>query len=81
MRSMLWFSVAVLFAVFQTVTSINVDIPPHGKECFFEDLAVGDKMTVTFQVNAPASLNIMRTDSIDFWCRLAKVAILILTFG
>ncbi|OZJ04215.1 hypothetical protein BZG36_02953 [Bifiguratus adelaidae] len=36
-------------------------LPPNGKECFFEDLERGDKLTVTYQVGDGGNLDI------DFW--------------
>ncbi|KAF8605472.1 supernatant protein factor, C-terminal domain-containing protein [Ceratobasidium sp. AG-I] len=38
-----------------------IDVPAGKKECFFEDLHVNDKMTVTYQVGGGGHLDI------DFW--------------
>ncbi|THH33608.1 hypothetical protein EUX98_g596 [Antrodiella citrinella] len=38
-----------------------IDVPASKKECFFEDLHVNDKMTVTYQVGGGGHLDI------DFW--------------
>ncbi|ORZ01052.1 supernatant protein factor C-terminal domain-containing protein [Syncephalastrum racemosum] len=58
-RSLVYtFAALCLLAV---VNAIHIDLPAHGKECFFEDLKQGDKMTVTFQVGEGGNLDI------DFW--------------
>ncbi|KAI9323315.1 emp24/gp25L/p24 family/GOLD-domain-containing protein [Dichotomocladium elegans] len=41
--------------------AISVDIPAHGRQCFYEELAVGDKMTLSYQVGEGGNLDI------DFW--------------
>ncbi|CUA67736.1 Endosomal protein P24B [Rhizoctonia solani] len=38
-----------------------IEVPPGKKECFFEDLHINDKMTVTYQVGGGGHLDI------DFW--------------
>jgi hypothetical protein len=43
------------------VTAHTITIPAHVKECFFEELQVDDKMTITFQVGDGGQLDI------DFW--------------
>lgn len=35
-----------------------IELPPHGKECFFEDLHDGDQMTLTYQVGGGGHLDI-----------------------
>ncbi|KAG2222582.1 hypothetical protein INT45_008701 [Circinella minor] len=50
--------IATLVCVLKTVTAISIDIPAHGQHCFFEELAKGDKMTVTFQVGEGGNLDI-----------------------
>lgn len=41
---------ALLVCLFQQVASLAIDVRANTQECFFEELDVGDKMTVTFQV-------------------------------
>lgn len=36
--------------LFSAVTAHNIQLPAHGRECFFESLHKDDKMTVSFQV-------------------------------
>ncbi|KAI0729422.1 COPII-coated vesicle protein [Fomitopsis betulina] len=43
------------------VTAHMIEVPAGKKECFFEDLHVNDKMTVTYQVGGGGHLDI------DFW--------------
>ncbi|KAI8379709.1 emp24/gp25L/p24 family/GOLD-domain-containing protein [Radiomyces spectabilis] len=47
-----------LFVCLQSILAVSIDIGPHKKECFFEDLNVGDKLTVTFQVGEGGNLDI-----------------------
>ncbi|CAG8441485.1 13516_t:CDS:2 [Ambispora gerdemannii] len=42
-------------------TAHTITLQPHAKECFFEDLHIDDKMTVTFQVGDGGNMDI------DFW--------------
>ncbi|CAL1700560.1 unnamed protein product [Somion occarium] len=58
-----WFALWTLFlAVLPTfVLSHMIEVPASKKECFFEDLHVNDKMTVTYQVGGGGHLDI------DFW--------------
>lgn len=44
---------ALLVCLFQQVASLAIDVLANTQECFFEELDVGDKMTVTFQVRPP----------------------------
>ncbi|KAI9020749.1 supernatant protein factor C-terminal domain-containing protein [Phycomyces nitens] len=52
---------AITCCLLSTAFGISVDVPPHGKECFYEDLNIGDKMTVSYQVGEGGNLDI------DFW--------------
>jgi len=51
----------LLLAFFGAVTAHRIDLPASKKECFFEDLHVNDKMTVTYQIGGGGNLDI------DFW--------------
>ncbi|KAF8974641.1 emp24/gp25L/p24 family/GOLD-domain-containing protein [Flammula alnicola] len=51
----------ILFIIPFLVSAHLVEIPAGKKECFFEDLHVHDKMTVTYQVGEGGHLDI------DFW--------------
>lgn len=51
----------LLACICQRVASLAINIQADTEECFFEDLDVGDKMTVTFQVGDGGNLDI------DFW--------------
>lgn len=50
---------AIYLAAAHTIT-----IPANVKECFFEELHVNDKMTITFQVGDGGQLDI------DFWVNI-----------
>lgn len=39
-----------LVCLVKTSLTLSIDVPAHENECFFEDLDLGDKMTVTYQV-------------------------------
>ncbi|KAF5321650.1 hypothetical protein D9619_001005 [Psilocybe cf. subviscida] len=52
---------AILAILPSLVSSHLIEIPAGKKECFFEDLHVHDKMTVTYQVGEGGHLDI------DFW--------------
>jgi len=56
--TMLWLPLLILPAI---VFAHMIEIPAGRKECFFEDLHVNDKMTVTYQVGGGGHLDI------DFW--------------
>ena len=51
--------IATLVCLLKTVNAISIDIPAHSQHCFFEELAVGDKMTVTFQVHLALLLSLL----------------------
>ncbi|KAL1741587.1 emp24/gp25L/p24 family/GOLD-domain-containing protein [Schizophyllum fasciatum] len=53
-----WLSLLLLLPL---VAAHIIDVPAGKKECFFEDLHVQDKMTVTYQVGGGGHLDI------DFW--------------
>lgn len=53
-------------ALLQTVTAHNIQLPAHGRECFFEELHKDDKMTVTYQVGDREFGGAGNLD-IDFW--------------
>lgn len=41
-----------------TADAHMIELPPHGRECFFEDLHNGDQMTLTYQVGGGGHLDI-----------------------
>lgn len=41
--------IAVTFLL-KVAVALNVDVPAHQNECFYDDLGVGDKLTVTYEV-------------------------------
>ncbi|CAK7206389.1 p24 complex component [Sporothrix eucalyptigena] len=53
-------------ALLQTVAAHNIQLPAHGRECFFEELHRDDKMTVTYQVGDREFGGAGNLD-IDFW--------------
>ncbi|RUS15407.1 COPII-coated vesicle protein [Endogone sp. FLAS-F59071] len=55
------FLVLLLACLLHTAHPASINIPAHGKECFFEELNKGDRMTVTFQVGEGGNLDV------DFW--------------
>lgn len=40
----------IITFVLKLAVALNVDVPAHENECFYEELEVGDKMTLTFEV-------------------------------
>ncbi|KAF7729149.1 p24 complex component [Apophysomyces ossiformis] len=42
--------VAAVICLITVVASLSIDIAPYSQECFFEQLAEGDKMTISYQV-------------------------------
>ncbi|KAL1946749.1 hypothetical protein VTO73DRAFT_14853 [Trametes versicolor] len=52
---------ALLLVVPLLVSGHMIEVPASKKECFFEDLHINDKMTVTYQVGGGGHLDI------DFW--------------
>ncbi|KAF7790840.1 hypothetical protein EIP86_001797 [Pleurotus ostreatoroseus] len=55
----MWWSILLLLPTL--VLSHMIEVPASKKECFFEDLRINDKMTVTYQVGGGGHLDI------DFW--------------
>ncbi|KAG8895294.1 p24 complex component, partial [Tulasnella sp. 403] len=51
-------SIVVLSLVFRLALAHRIDLPASRKECFFEDLHVNDKMTVTYQVGGGGNLDV-----------------------
>lgn len=54
---LLWAALAAL-AVLLQVTAHTIDLAAHDERCFFEDMHVGDEMTLTFQVGGGGQLDI-----------------------
>ncbi|KAI8145583.1 emp24/gp25L/p24 family/GOLD-domain-containing protein [Fennellomyces sp. T-0311] len=50
--------ITTIVCLIQSAVAISVDIPAHAQLCFFEELQVGDKMTVTYQVGEGGNLDI-----------------------
>ncbi|KAF8204904.1 COPII-coated vesicle protein [Pholiota molesta] len=59
--SLLFTSLSILILVSSIVNAHLIEVSAGKKECFFEDLHVHDKMTVTYQVGEGGHLDI------DFW--------------
>ncbi|KAI0796626.1 supernatant protein factor C-terminal domain-containing protein [Abortiporus biennis] len=57
--TIMWLSLLLVLPTF--VFAHMIEVPASKKECFFEDLHVNDKMTVTYQVGGGGHLDI------DFW--------------
>jgi hypothetical protein len=52
----------LLISIIVTLTiALNIDVPAHENECFYEELGYGDKLTVTYQVK----LYLLRLKIID----------------
>lgn len=51
----------ILTGLFSLISAHLIEVTAGKKECFFEDLHVNDKMTVTYQVAEGGYLDI------DFW--------------
>ncbi|CAG8604959.1 10265_t:CDS:2 [Funneliformis mosseae] len=60
MRSFLGFALTLL-SVICLAAAHTITLPAYVKECFFEDLHLDDKMTITFQVGEGGHLDV------DFW--------------
>ncbi|WFD30222.1 p24 complex component [Malassezia sp. CBS 17886] len=52
----MWFVLALLAA--PLVLAHTIDLMPHREHCFFEDMHVGDEMTLTYQVSGGGHLDI-----------------------
>ncbi|ORZ13956.1 emp24/gp25L/p24 family/GOLD-domain-containing protein [Absidia repens] len=63
----LFFGLAVVLCILKVINALSVDIQPHSEECFFEDMDIGDKLTVSYQVGEGGNLDIdfMIKDSDD----------------
>jgi hypothetical protein len=48
--------VAATFLLKVTV-ALSIDVPAHENECFYEELGLGDKLTVTYQVRTNLRFN------------------------
>lgn len=46
-----FFALVAASCLLHTIHAISVDIQPHSEECFFEDMDIGDKLTVSYQVS------------------------------
>ncbi|GJJ07445.1 hypothetical protein Clacol_001647 [Clathrus columnatus] len=57
----LWCLAIVVFALSTISLGHIIEVQASQKECFFEDLHINDKMTVTYQVGGGGNLDI------DFW--------------
>jgi hypothetical protein len=44
------FLLVALFSLFNLVFSMTIDVFPKEEECFYEDLALDDQFTITYQV-------------------------------
>ncbi|RUP44958.1 hypothetical protein BC936DRAFT_148795 [Jimgerdemannia flammicorona] len=60
-RSLCLLVCLLLACLLHCATAATVVVPAHAKECFFEELKQGDRMTITFQVGEGGNLDI------DFW--------------
>ncbi|KAG2205702.1 hypothetical protein INT47_008059 [Mucor saturninus] len=61
--------VAITFLL-KLAVALNIDVPAHQNECFYEELEEGDKMTLTFEVGEGGNLDI------DVWLSNPQDAIL-----
>jgi len=48
----------LLVAVVQFVCAHTIDLQPHSEYCFYEDMHVGDEMTLTYQVSGGGHLDV-----------------------
>jgi len=54
----MWVHAVALLAVLQLVLAHTLDLKPNTEMCFFEDMHVGDEMTLTYQVSGGGNLDI-----------------------
>lgn len=43
--------IALCLVIIQCVSSLSIVLRAHEKECFFEELEVGEKVTMSYQVS------------------------------
>ncbi|KAI8382307.1 emp24/gp25L/p24 family/GOLD-domain-containing protein [Blakeslea trispora] len=53
--------VVALVCLLKTALAVNIDIPAHENECFYEELNYGDRLSLTYQVGEGGDYDI------DFW--------------
>ncbi|KAI9259202.1 COPII-coated vesicle protein [Helicostylum pulchrum] len=53
--------IASFLLIIQHVYTMSVDIEPGEVDCYFEDLEVGERLTISYEVNEGGNLDI------DFW--------------
>lgn len=70
LSSLIPVALTVLSAL-QTITAHNIQLGPHSKECFFEQLHRDDRMTVSFQVGDREFGGAGNLD-IDFWVSITS---------
>ncbi|KAI8336192.1 emp24/gp25L/p24 family/GOLD-domain-containing protein [Chlamydoabsidia padenii] len=60
-------AIVVASCLLSVIKAISVDIEPYGTACFFENMEIGDKLTVSYQVGEGGNLEIdfMLRDSDD----------------
>ena len=58
MVSVVKYACALLALALAQVAAHTIDLPAHEELCFFEDMHVGDEMTLTFQVGGGGHLDI-----------------------
>ncbi|KAI8334292.1 emp24/gp25L/p24 family/GOLD-domain-containing protein [Chlamydoabsidia padenii] len=63
----LYFGVATFFCLLHLIYGISIDIQPHSEDCFFENMEIGDRLTVSFQVGigGNSEIDFMLRDSED----------------
>ncbi|KAI9486788.1 MAG: COPII-coated vesicle protein [Benjaminiella poitrasii] len=63
----------LLLLILQNVYTMTIELKPGQVECFYEDLEVGEKITVSYQVGEGGNLDI------DFWMQDPSNSIVIST--
>ncbi|KAI7904331.1 emp24/gp25L/p24 family/GOLD-domain-containing protein [Cokeromyces recurvatus] len=60
-----------LACILNTVSSLSINIPANEQECFFEELHLNDKLTITYQVGDGGNFDI------DFWISNPQSSIIV----
>lgn len=78
----LLFALASILFTTQLAYALSVDIEAGATDCYFEELEVGEKITISFEVcKSLLTEKKLKLISVGFYFRLVKEETLILIFG